>query len=104
MKIYFKPEGGFGFFPGLNKPLELNSENLPPDEAEHLHHLVQEAQFFDLPNQETENNRGADRKKYTIQVEDQDQKHWIQFHDAEDHPQLHNLLNYLNQKQKETRS
>ncbi|MDQ3292463.1 MAG: hypothetical protein M3Q05_14345 [Bacteroidota bacterium] len=104
MKVYFKPEGGFGFFPGLNKPLELNSENLPPDEAEHLHQLVHESQFFNLPNQEAETNRGADRKKYTIRVEDQDQQHWIQFHDAEVHPQLHNLFNYLNQKQKETRS
>jgi len=104
MKVYFKPEGGFSFFPGLNKPLELNSEILPPDEANHLHQLIHEAQFFDLPNQEPEVTRGADQKKYTIRVEDQNQQHWIQFHDAAGNPQLHNLLNYLNQKQKETRS
>lgn len=104
MKIYFKPEGGFGFFPGLNKPLELNSEKLPDDEANYLKQLVHEARFFNLPNQELEAAYGADQKKYTIRVEDKDRQHWIQFHDAEVNPQLHNLLTYLNQKQKETRA
>lgn len=104
MKIYFQPEGGLGFFPGLNKPLELNSEKLPPAEADHLKQLIHESQFFDLPHQEPDLNRGADQKKYTIRVEDQDQHHWIELHDSEVKPQLHNLLYYLNQKQKETRS
>ncbi len=103
MKIYFKPEGGFGFFPGLNKPLELNSEQLPPEEASHLQQLLHEASFFDLPNQDQEAEQGADQKKYTIRVEDKDQQHWIELHDATINPQLQNLLSYLNQKQKETR-
>lgn len=104
MKIYFKPEGGLGFFPGLNKPLELNSEKLPPDEADHLKQLVHEASFFNLPNQEAERTGGADQKKYTIRIEDKDRQHWIEFHDAKVNPHLQNLLTYLNQKQKETRS
>ncbi len=103
MKIYFKPEGGFGYFPGLNKPLELNSEQLPPEEADHLQQLVHEASFFNLPNQEPAAERGADQKKYTIRVEDKDQQHWIELHDTEVNPQLQNLLTYLHQKQKETR-
>ncbi|QMU26842.1 protealysin inhibitor emfourin [Adhaeribacter radiodurans] len=104
MKVYFKPEGGFGFFPGLNKPLELNSEQLPPEEADHLHQLIHAANFFNLPNQQPESTFGADQKKYTIRVESQDQQHLIQLQDTEIEPPLHNLLNYLNQKQKETRS
>ncbi len=104
MKVYFKPEGGFGFFPGLNKPLELNSEDLPEAEASHLKKLITEAQVFDLPSQPAATTRGADLKKYTIRVEDQDRQHWIQLADTEPNPRLHNLLTYLTQKQKESRS
>lgn len=100
MKIYFKPEGGFAYFPGLNKPLELNSELLPAEEASHLRSLVNEAQFFNLPNQSTAPTRGADMKQYTIKVEDKDQEHWVQFTDAEVNPSLQNLVNYLNNKRK----
>ena len=103
MKIYFKPEGGFGFFPGLNKPLELNSEQLSPEEASHLQQLIQEASFFDLPEQQPEAKQGADQKKYTIRVEDKDQQHWIELHYATINPQLQNLLSYLHQKQREVR-
>ncbi len=104
MKVYFKPEGGFGYFPGLNKPLELNSEDLPEAEASHLKNLINEAQVFNLPNQPAATARGADLKKYTIRVEDQDRQHWIQLTDAERDPSLQNLLTYLTQKQKESRS
>ncbi|PIQ20625.1 MAG: hypothetical protein COW65_13975 [Cytophagales bacterium CG18_big_fil_WC_8_21_14_2_50_42_9] len=100
MKIYFKPEGGFGFFPGLNKPLELNSETLPAEEASHLRNLVNEARFFTLPNQNEQPVRGADMKHYTIKVEDKDQEHWVQISDTEVNPPLQNLVNYLNNKQK----
>jgi len=100
MKIYFKPEGGFGYFPGLNKPLELNSETLPAEEANHLRSLVHEARFFNLPNQSAAPPRGADMKQYTIKVEDKDQEHWVQFTDTEVNPTLQNLLNYLNNKRK----
>ena len=103
MKIYFKPEGGFGFFPALNKPLELNSEQLPPEEARYLQQLVHEASFFDLPEQQPEIKQGADQKKYTIRVEDKDQRHWIELHDTTINPQLQSLLSYLHQKQKEAR-
>jgi len=100
MKIYFKPEGGFGFFPGLNKPLELNSETLPAEEASHLKNLVNEARFFTLPNQSPPPAQGADMKQYTIKVEDKDQEHWVQFTDTEVSPPLQNLVNYLNTKRK----
>ncbi|GEO07396.1 hypothetical protein AAE02nite_50600 [Adhaeribacter aerolatus] len=103
MKVYFKPEGGFGFFPGLNKPLELNSEDLPEDEASHLKNLIKEAQLFELSNQPLGTTHGADQKKYTIRVEDQDRQHWIQIMDTERDPGLQNLLAYLSQKQKEIR-
>lgn len=102
MKVYFKPEGGFGYFPGLNKPLELNSEKMPAEEADHLKQLINESSFFNLPSEDGKPVRGADQKKYTIRVEDKDRQHWIQVHDTGIDPILQNLLSYLNKKQKET--
>ena len=104
MKIYFKPEGGIGFFPGLNKPLELNSEKLPEEEANHLKQLVNEASFFNLPSETPKPTPGADRKNYTIKVEDKDREHWVQLSDTELNPCLQNLFDYLNRKLKENRS
>ena len=104
MKIYFKPEGGIGFFPGLNKPLELNSEKLPEEEANHLKQLVNEASFFNLSNDASKPAAGADRKKYTIKIEDEDREHRVELSDTEQDPCLQNLFNYLQKKLKENRS
>jgi len=104
MKVTFKPEGGFGFFPGLNKPLELNCETLPEPEAHHLQEMLKDACFFDLPSQAPENSRGADLKHYTIQVEDKGQAHSVAFSDTDTNAALHNLVSYLSKKQKESRA
>ncbi|MCC9135253.1 protealysin inhibitor emfourin [Pontibacter silvestris] len=104
MKIYFKPEGGFGFFPGLNKALEINCESLPADEASHVENLVCEANFFDLPEPAPVPVRGADMKEYIIKVEDKGRQHMVKLTDLETNQYLRDLLTYLTNKQKETRS
>ncbi|MBF9254716.1 hypothetical protein I2I11_15530 [Pontibacter sp. 172403-2] len=104
MKVIFKPEGGFGFFPGLNKPLELSCDNLPEPEAHHLQELLNDACFFDLPSQSPESSRGADQKHYTIQVEDNGQAHSVAFSDTDANAALQNLVSYLSKKQQESRS
>lgn len=106
MKVTFKPEGGFGYFPGLNKPLEISCDKLPEPEAHHLQELLNEACFFDLPSQcvGPESSRGADRKHYTIEVEDKGQAHSVAFSDTDANAALHNLVSYLNKKQQESRT
>ncbi|WP_347160418.1 protealysin inhibitor emfourin [Pontibacter chitinilyticus] len=101
MKIYFKPEGGFGFFPGLNTPLELNSDTLPAEEAAHVKQLINEAGFFTLPSQPETPAQGADMKTYMIKIEDSAREHWIQVSDHNADPCLQDLVSYLSNKQRE---
>lgn len=42
MRIEVSTEGGFVSAPGLDRPLVLESANLPPDECEACEHLVRE--------------------------------------------------------------
>lgn len=103
MKVNFKSEGGFGFFPGLNKPVEIDSNELPADEAEHLEKLVDKAAFFDHPSVTPTPTRGADFKTYTITVENQGQQHKVEVNDINASSQIQDLLSYLRKKQKESR-
>jgi hypothetical protein len=50
MRIQFKTEGGFAYFPGLSQPTTINSEDLSTAEARHLQKLVQavEVQAFEF--------------------------------------------------------
>lgn len=89
-----------GFFPGLNKAIEINCESLPADEALQVEHMIGESNFFELPEPTLEPSRGADRKEYIIKVEDQSRHHMIKVTETEANPGLQNLLKYLNNKQK----
>jgi len=104
MKILFTAEGGFGFFPGLNKALVVDTDSLPAGEASHVEQLVSESGLFDIPSKKVAPTRGADLKKYTITVESQGRQHTVTLSDMESNSSLLNLLNYLRQKQKEERS
>ena len=105
MKVYFKPEGGFGFFPGLQQPLELNSDKLPTEEADHLKNLVDNACFYTLPPlPPKDSSSGADRKQYTIRVEDQDREHSVKVSDTALDAELQCLVDYLSSKQREART
>lgn len=103
MKVSFKSEGGFGFFPGLNKPVEIDSSELPADEANHLEKLVDKAQFFAQPEASPPPTKGADFKTYTISVDNQGQQHKIEVTDLHQNSELQDLLSYLRKKQKEAR-
>jgi hypothetical protein len=100
MKIYFTAEGGFGFFSQLNKPLEINTEDLPEEEAMHLENLINKTSFFSLPSGRQKQAKGADIKKYTIAVENNGKKHEVNVTDLEANANIQNLLNYLRKQQK----
>ncbi|MCF2443613.1 hypothetical protein L0657_06555 [Dyadobacter sp. CY345] len=70
MKIAFKVEGGFGFFPGLNKKLELDTDKLPSEEAEKVIRMVAAIDFKNRTQEKEETKIGADLKKYKIEIED----------------------------------
>lgn len=107
MKIHFKTEGGLGFFPGLNKPLEIDSINLPEPEAVRLGELVAAATRDAGQNSRSggvHKSGAADYKKYTVFIENEGHQDVLQFTDGTVGPESQELLNYLRGKEKEHRA
>lgn len=103
MKISFKLDGGFGFFPGLNKKLEIDTSKLPKQEAENVTRMVTAIDFKNLLVEKKETKIGADLKKYTIEIEDDDTRSEFSISDDEQNLPIQDLLHYLKNKQKEMR-
>jgi emfourin len=99
MHVQFKTEGGVAYFPGLSKPVTLDSADLPQAEADALQHLVEAAHFFDLPAEARALRRGAaDYHQYTITIEDGQRHHTIRLADPIDSPELQALVAFLREK------
>jgi hypothetical protein len=93
MRMQVKTEGGItGPIPGLSKPIVLDSNALPPQEAEEMRQLVIAAHFFELPVQQPKPQRGADYRSYTISIENGERHHSVQFTELVADPHLRNLL------------
>lgn len=69
MRIAFSVDGGIASFPGLRRPVQLDCDALPREQAERLRSLVARARFFtaavpDAPP------RAADTRTYTLEIDD----------------------------------
>jgi hypothetical protein len=98
MKIQFRVEGGLAHFPGLSKPLEIDSASLPPEEAARLKQLVDDASFFDLPSNTAPPRGAADYRQYTITVQDGRRKHTARVPDPIENADLQALVDFLNKQ------
>ena len=103
MKIYFKSDGGFGYFPGLNEQFEINSEDLKTEEEKYLDHIINKIDLNKSSSQQIETQKGADIKKYTITVKTKSQEFILYLSDTEKDFNLKNLLDFLKKKKKESR-
>ena len=96
MRIQLKIEGGLAYFPGLSKPITIDGNALPPQEADKLKQLLDAAHFFDLPPVLNAPAPGAaDYHQYTITVDDDSKHHTVQMTDPIGEPNLQALLTYL---------
>jgi hypothetical protein len=96
MRIQFKMEGGIAYFPGLSKPITIDSAELPKQEADELKRLVNATHFFALPTVMGSPPRGAaDYRQYTITIEDEGKQHTVRLTDPIGDPNLQALLTYL---------
>ena len=99
MRIEFQTEGGLAYFPGLSRPVSINTDTLPQEEAADLARQVQAARFFDLPVQPRPTRRGAaDYRQYTITVEEGGRQHTVQLADPITDPALQALVQTLQSK------
>ena len=78
MRIQFKMEGGIASFPGLSKPITIDSDQLPQQESDELKRLVNTTHFFDLPAVIGSPAPGAaDYFQYTITIQDDGKQHQL---------------------------
>ncbi len=106
MKIEFKMDGGPAYFPGLSKPLLIDTDALSEaQDKEELESLVQSANFFGAPSAVATSAPGRpDHRQYTITIENAGEKRTVQLTDREGDPQLRDLINYLRAKARKSLS
>jgi len=98
MRVKLKTEGGLAYFPGLSKPVNLDSADLSKDEAGELERLVTDAHFFDLPRVLNKPTRGAaDYHIYTMTIEN-GRRHTVQAVEPVKNDEFLALLRFVQNK------
>ena len=100
MRVQFSVEGGLAAFPGLSKPVTIDSGDLSAAEAARLEQLVGAARFFDLPAATARRGAGAsaihpDQRQYTITVQDGARRHTARLADPVESEELQALVDFL---------
>jgi hypothetical protein len=102
--IEFKREGGLAAFPGLSKPVLIDTDVLPPADAARLNQLVGSARFFDQPAELGKPRPGAaDYYQYTITIEAGGRRHTLRLSEPFEDPNLRALVNELQARATATR-
>ncbi|MEP7188352.1 MAG: protealysin inhibitor emfourin [Roseiflexaceae bacterium] len=99
MRVELQTEGGMAFFPGLNKPIVLNSRDLSKAQSDQLQQLLDSTGFFELPAASRSVPKGAaDMRRYTITVEDGRRRRTVRLVDPIDNTHLQALIEFLQQQ------
>ena len=99
MRIELKTEGGIAHFPGLSRPVVIDSAALSAEDDAELRRLVEAARFFERPpTVGTPSCGAADYRRYMISVEDGGRQHTVQLVDPVEDPSLQQLLRFLQVK------
>ncbi len=95
MRMQVHIDGGIAYFPGLAKPIVLDTATLSAQDAEELKRLIAAARFFELPASIGQQPaRGADYRRYTITVDDGSAHHTVEFTDPITDPHLEALITF----------
>jgi hypothetical protein len=95
MKIYFERSGGFL---GRSVSTVVDTNQLPPEQALRLLEKVEDAEFFDLPEDPAgglESVPGADQMCYKVTVEVAGVQHTVETSDATTPQRLQPLIQEL---------
>jgi hypothetical protein len=96
MRITFQRSGGVGYFPGLNRPVTLDCDQMPAEHRAELEHLIGAARFFSLPAEVGKPPPGArDMRDYTVTIEDRGRTHTVRFSENYENPEVAALVERL---------
>jgi len=104
MRIQYKVDGGFAYFPGLHQPVTIEADELPPEEADKLERLIEAAGFFELPAVSPPPPGAADHFQYTISVTTPERSHTVRVTDPIGDHHVLALVDYLEEKTRESRA
>ena len=99
MQIIFDRSGGFM---GIKSSLIVKVDELPPEQAQTLRRLLDEANFFTLPENPT-TQPAPDGFQYTITVETDTIAHTVRTSDTSAPDELRPLLQELSQRARSQR-
>ena len=97
MQVIFERSGGFA---GLRLLTTVDTATLSAEEAALLPRLIESAAFFKLPQRIGTAQPGADRFRYMVQVETQEQRHTVEIEEGAAPASLRPLLEWLTAKAK----
>jgi hypothetical protein len=92
MQIYFERSGGFA---GIRFQTRVDTDELPPHEANPLIEMVSNANFFELPQSLTNSGHSSDRFQYRLTITDGDRSHTVEINGAAVPGDLQPLLQQL---------
>jgi hypothetical protein len=99
MRIELQREGGIAFFPGLNRPIVMDTDTMIEEEANKLKELVTSARIFDCPLQiGTARPGAADYRMFTLLITDGSQQRTIKVIEPVEDVHLRALIQYLQQR------
>lgn len=104
MRVEFKTEGGFAYFPGLNQPFTIDTGELSARETGELERLIEAARFFDLPETSEPRRATADSRRYTISISSPERSHAAHVEDPIEDANVQALVDFLRAKTRVLRS
>jgi hypothetical protein len=106
MHVLFAISGGIAYFPGLARPVVIEANQLPSDEAHKLDDLVTASHFFDRPDRTAGSPApgAADYRQYTITIEKDGQCQTLVVSEPIEDPCIRQLVSFLESQAKATRA
>ena len=101
MRIWFERSGGFA---GLHLSTDFDLDDLDEDDANQIKNLIDEADFFEMPDIFESTSAAPDQYSYTIKVESKKGVKIITVADAAAPDNLQELINILNRLMRKRRT
>lgn len=90
LRIALQVDGGLASFPGLRRPVTLDSDNLSPDQAAQLCELIDRSDFFRVSPSHPPN--APDARTYTVEIEDGPRRRMLRLTEPIADPALRQLV------------
>jgi hypothetical protein len=100
MRAIIATEGGLACFPGLMKPVTIDTGELAPADAARLAELVEAARFFEQPARcgQVGTRGAADLQQHEVTIELEGRRHSVTVAEPIADPALCELVRFLQQK------